>query len=186
MLVVRTNVLTSIDAVNINQYQRLGLLWATYTGPTADIVSGSSDTNHGSLIHGEQPTLRTLGPHVWNMTSTYLDMTEYVPDVPGLSVVVVVWQFCGVALFNNLAHVTTFVFICPARRKFLPEKNKHSANNNTVRKKYGICFNRYARQCLHNITGLQIIILLWKAQLMITWSSICIISETHRCYLVID
>ena len=30
-------------------------------------------------------------------------------------------QFGGAALFSNLAQVATFVFICPARRKFFPE-----------------------------------------------------------------
>ena len=36
-------------------------------------------------------------------------------------------QFGGAALFSNLAQVATFVFICPARRKFFPE-NQSSLN----------------------------------------------------------
>ena len=50
-------------------------------------------------------------------------MTEYVPVVPGLRVAEVVEQCCGVALFKRRAHVATLVFICPARRKFLPATN---------------------------------------------------------------
>lgn len=39
----------------------------------------------------------------------------------GLSVELFVVQFGGAARLSNLAHVATFVFIWPARRKFLPK-----------------------------------------------------------------
>lgn len=47
----------------------------------------------------------------------------------GLRVVLFVVQFGGAALFRSRAQVATFVFICPARRKFFPENKSKNKDN---------------------------------------------------------
>ena len=58
-----------------------------------------------------------------------ITLYTYSPGEPiwlsGLRALALSAHCCGKALFISLPHVTTLMFIWPARRKFFPEKYKH-------------------------------------------------------------